>query len=97
MNASSNHWVNAAETASRLQTEASSSASHLGHKMSSWVNVPGEKRLYVSRCISCNEVARVSVRHPDRAPIAGAAVQFSCVPRTRRPAGVSSSAPVSGR
>ena len=94
MNATSSHWVNAAETASRLQAEASSSASHLGHKMSSWVNAPGEKRLYLSRCISCNEVARVSVRNPHRGPITGAAVELSCVPRTKKPASPPPSPPV---
>lgn len=71
-------WINSAVVEKKLRGEASGVAAALGHKMSSWVAHPSEKRLLISRCEVCAESMTVAVRKLGAMPISGVAVQLHC-------------------
>jgi len=76
-------WIDEDDLARRLCDEAGRDAARLGHRITSWVAVPGAIGQLMARCVLCREAATVHVRHFRAAPIAGVAVQMRCRPPTR--------------
>jgi hypothetical protein len=73
-------WIDRDSLKKRLCDEASRDAARLGHRITSWVNVPGAIGQLMARCVLCKEAATVCVRVFRSQPIAGVAVQMYCRP-----------------
>ena len=76
-------WIDHDDLARRLCDEAGRDAARLGHRITSWMAVPGSEGQLIARCVVCREAATVCVRRFRSAPIAGVAVQMRCRPPTK--------------
>jgi hypothetical protein len=70
-------WIDGAYIGMSLQTQASSMATRLGHRMTGWAPTD-DKETFVARCVHCDDSMVVSVRKFRAAPIKGAAVSLHC-------------------
>jgi hypothetical protein len=75
-------WIDGAFIGMSLQSQATSMAVRLGHRMSAWAPQVDEKETFVAKCVNCEDMMTVSVRRFRAAPIRGAAVSLHC--RKRR-------------
>lgn len=73
-------WIDGAFIGMSLQTQATSMAARLGHRMTGWAQAE-EHETFVSKCVNCEDVMTVSVRRFRAAPIRGAAVSLHCKKR----------------
>jgi hypothetical protein len=76
-------WIDQDGLVKRLCDEAGRDAARLGHRITSWVAVPGATGQLMARCVLCREAATVCIRRFRAMPIAGVAVQMRCRPPTR--------------
>lgn len=70
-------WIDGAYIGMSLQSQATSMALRLGHRMTGWAQAE-EKETFVAKCVNCNDAMTVSVRRFRAAPIKGPAVSLHC-------------------